>query len=147
MNLFTNSVIDMKAMLPVYCRLLGYFVIAVALFLPFLMMMMGRVTDANLLFYKECSKLLMMVGALMILFALTKNESKETEQIRNKATRNAMFLTVLFIFLGMVYRVAKGDLLSVDTSSFLIFLLLNVLCLEFGIKKAAVDRLFKRNGR
>ncbi|WP_300812335.1 hypothetical protein [uncultured Bacteroides sp.] len=137
----------MKAMLPVYCRLLGYFVIAVALFLPFLMMMMGRVTDANLLFYKECSKLLMMVGALMILFALTKNESKETEQIRNKATRNAMFLTVLFIFLGMVYRVAKGDLLSVDTSSFLIFLLLNVLCLEFGIKKAAVDRLFKRNGR
>lgn len=147
MNLFTNSVIDMKAMLPVYCRLLGYFVIAVALFLPFLMMMMGRVTDANLLFYKECSKLLMMVGALMILFALTKNESKETEQIRNKATRNAMFLTVLFIFLGMVYRVAKGDLLSADTSSFLIFLLLNVLCLEFGIKKAAVDRLFKRNGR
>lgn len=137
----------MKAMLPVYCRLLGYFVIAVALFLPFLMMMMGRVTDANLLFYKECSKLLMMVGALMILFALTKNESKETEQIRNKATCNAMFLTVLFIFLGMVYRVAKGDLLSVDTSSFLIFLLLNVLCLEFGIKKAAVDRLFKRNGR
>lgn len=137
----------MKALLPVYCRLLGYFVIALALFLPFLMMMMGRVTDANLLFYKECSKLLMMVGALMILFALTKNESKETEQIRNKATRNAMFLTVLFIFFGMVYRVAKGDLLSVDTSSFLIFLLLNVLCLEFGIKKAAVDRLFKRNGR
>lgn len=137
----------MKAMLPVYCRLLGYFVIAVALFLPFLMMMMGRVTDANLLFYKECSKLLMMVGALMILFALTKNESKETEQIRNKATRNAMFLTVLFIFLGMVYRVAKGDLLSVDTSSFLIFLLLNVLCLEFGIKKAAVDRLFKHHRR
>lgn len=137
----------MKALLPVYCRLLGYFVIALALFLPFLMAMMGRVTDANLLFYKECSKLLMMVGALMILFALTKNESKETEQIRNKATRNAMFLTVLFIFFGMVYRVAKGDLLTVDTSSFLIFLLLNVLCLEFGIKKAAVDRLFKRNGR
>lgn len=137
----------MKALLPVYCRLLGYFVIALALCLPFVMAMLGKVTDANLLFYKECSKLLMMLGALMIIFALTKGESKQTEQIRNKAVRNAMFLTVLFVFGGMLYRVAQGDLLSVDTSSFLIFLIFNVLCLEFGIKKATVDGLFKRNNR
>ena len=121
--------------------------IALALFLPFLMLMVGKMTDGNLLFYKECSKLLMMLGALMILFAFTKNESKETEQIRNQATRNAIFLTVLFIFGGMLYRVWKGDIMSVDTSSFLIFLILNVLCLEFGIKKATVDRLFKRDRR
>lgn len=137
----------MKALLPVYCRPLGYFVIAWALFLPFLMLMIGKMTDGNLLFYKECSKLLMMLGAMMILFAFTKNESKETEQIRNKATRNAIFLTVLFIFGGMLYRVWKGDIMSVDTSSFLIFLILNILCLEFGIKKATVDRLFKRDRR
>ena len=137
----------MKALLPVYCRPLGYFVIALALFLPFLMLMIGKMTDGNLLFYKECSKLLMMLGAMMILFAFTKNESKETEQIRNKATCNAIFLTVLFIFGGMLYRVWKGDIMSVDTSSFLIFLILNILCLEFGIKKATVDRLFKRDRR
>ena len=137
----------MKALLPVYCRPLGYFVIALALFLPFLLLMIGKMTDGNLLFYKECSKLLMMLGAMMILFAFTKNESKETEQIRNKATRNAIFLTVLFIFGGMLYRVWKGDIMSVDTSSFLIFLILNILCLEFGIKKATVDRLFKRDRR
>ena len=137
----------MKALLPVYCRPLGYFVIALALFLPFLMLMIGKMTDGNLLIYKECSKLLMMLGAMMILFAFTKNESKETEQIRNKATRNAIFLTVLFIFGGMLYRVWKGDIMSVDTSSFLIFLILNILCLEFGIKKATVDRLFKRDRR
>lgn len=137
----------MKALLPVYCRPLGYFVIALALFLPFLMVILGRVTDQNLLFYKECSKLLMMMGALMIIFALSRNENQETERVRNRAVRNAMFLTVLFVFGNMLYRVAKGDLLSVDTSSFLIFLFLNVLCLEFGIKKATVDRLFKRNGR
>ena len=73
------------------------------------------------MFYKECSKLLMMLGALMIIFALTKGECKEVEEIRNKATRNAIFLTVLFIFGGMLYRVAQGDLLSVDSSSLLIF--------------------------
>lgn len=137
----------MKALLPIFCRPLGYFVIALALFLPFLMMMMGKVTDTNLLFYKECAKLLMMMGALMIIFALTKNESNETEKVRNLAARNAMFMTVLFVFGGMLYRLAQGDLVSIDSSSFLIFLILNVLCLEFGIKKSAVDGLFKRNGR
>lgn len=137
----------MKALLPVFCRPLGYGIIALALFLPFLMAMAGRVTDANLLFYKECAKLLMMMGALMIIFALSRHETDETVKVRNAATRNAMFLTVFFVFGNMVYRVAKGDIASVDTSSFLIFLLLNVLCLEFGIKKAAVDRMFKSNRR
>ena len=137
----------MKALLPVYCRLLGYFVIALALIIPIMLYIIGKMTDANLLLYKECSKLLMMLGALMIIFALTKNENKETEVIRNKAVRNAMFLTVFFIFGGMLYRVAKGDVMSVDSSSFLIFLILNILCLEFGIKKARVDGLFKRERR
>ena len=84
------------------------------------------------------------VGALMIIFALSKSESRETEQIRNSATRNAIFLTVLFVFGGMLYRVATGDLITVDTSSFLTFLIMNVLCLEFGMKKAMVDKIFKR---
>ena len=134
----------MKALLPVYCRPLGYVILIVALFLPFILVMMGKVTDTNLLFYKECTKLLMIVGALMILFAFSKNESRETEQIRNLATRNAIFLTVLFVFGGMLYRLATGDLVTVDTSSFLTFLVINVLCLEFGMKKAMVDKIFKR---
>ncbi len=135
----------MRALLPPYCRLLGYFVIAFALFLPFVLWMLNKVTDHNLLFYKECSKLLMMLGALMILFAFSKNESKETEQIRNRSVRNAIFLTVLYIFGNMTYRVWQGDIMSVDTSSFLTFLLLNVLCLEYGIKKSEIDHLFRRN--
>lgn len=134
----------MKALLPVYCRPFGFLVIALGLFIPMILMLLGKVNDSNLLFYKECGKLLMMVGALMILFALSKNEGREMEIIRMKATRNAMFLTVLFIFGNMLYRVATGDLLSVDSSSFLTFLILDVLCLEFGMKKAAVDKIFKR---
>lgn len=134
----------MKALLPVYCHPLGYVILVFALFIPFILVMMGKVTDTNLLFYKECTKLLMIVGALMIIFALSKSESRETEQIRNSATRNAIFLTVLFVFGGMLYRVATGDLITVDTSSFLTFLIMNVLCLEFGMKKAMVDKIFKR---
>lgn len=135
----------MKALLPVYCRPLGYVILIVALFLPFILVMMGKVTDTNLLFYKECTKLLMIVGALMILFAFSKNESRETEQIRNLATRNAIFLTVLFVFGGMLYRVATGDLVTVDTSSFLTFLVINVLCLEFGMKRRWWIKYLKDN--
>lgn len=134
----------MKALLPVYCRPLGFLVIALGLFIPMTLMLLGKVTDSNLLFYKECGKLLMMVGALMILFALSKNEGREAEIIRMKATRNAMFLTVLFVFGNMLYRVATGDIVTVDSSSFLTFLIIDVLCLEFGMKKAAVDKIFKR---
>ena len=134
----------MKALLPVNSGPLGYVILVFALFIPFILVMMGKVTDTNLLFYKECTKLLMIVGALMIIFALSKSESRETEQIRNSATRNAIFLTVLFVFGGMLYRVATGDLITVDTSSFLTFLIMNVLCLEFGMKKAMVDKIFKR---
>ena len=134
----------MKALLPVFCRPLGYVILFVSLFIPFLLVMQGMVTDSNLLFYKECTKLLMMLGAVMILFALSRNEGRETEIIRNKATRNAIFLTVLFLFGGMLYRVATGDIITGYTSSFLIFLIINVLCLEFGMKKAQVDKIFKR---
>jgi membrane-associated HD superfamily phosphohydrolase len=134
----------MKALLPVYCRPLGYVVLALSIFMPFLLVMAGRITDSNLLFYKECIKLLMMVGALMILFAYTKNESKSTEQIRCNSTRVAMFLTMFYVFGMMIYRLSNGDIQSVDTTSFLTFLIITVLCYEFGLKKSKVDNTFKR---
>lgn len=134
----------MKALLPVYCRPMGYVILLLALFIPFILVMTGQVTDSNLLFYKECTKLLMMLGALMIIFAFSTDESQEIERVRNRATRNAMFITVLFIFGGMLYRLATSDMMTVDTSSFVTFLIINVLCLEFGMKKAKVDSLFKK---
>ena len=134
----------MKALLPVFCRPVGYLVLLIALFILPVLYIQGMVTDHNLLFYKECTKLLMMSGCLLIIFALSKNESRETEQIRNAAVRNAVFLTFLFVFGGMLWRVIQRDIINVDTSSFLTFLVFNVLCLEFGLKKALVDRFFKR---
>ena len=135
----------MKALLPVFCRPLGYALIAIALFMPFIMYFMGRVTDANIVFYKECSKLLMMVGCLMIIFAYTKDETREIEQNRNRAVRNAMFITLFILFFNMVYRVYVRDLTSVDSSTFLIFLIANVLCLEYEINRIRIRNLFKRS--
>ena len=138
----------MKPLLPVFCRPMGYVVILLAAFLPLVMMLLGRVTDANLVFYRECSKLLVMLGALMIIFAYTRDEGKETERLRCRATRNAIFITVAIVFGDMLLRVAQGDATApVDSSSFVVYLLVHVLCLEFSIKKEAVSRAFKRSGR
>ena len=135
----------MKALLPVFYRPLGYVMIALALFMPFIMYFMGRVTDANIVFYKECSKLLMMVGCLMIIFAYTKDETREIEQNRNRAVRNAMFITLFILFFNMLYRVYVHDLTSVDSSTFLIFLIANVLCVEYEINRIRIRNLFKRS--
>ena len=135
----------MKALLPVFCRPLGYVILVISMFIPFLLLMQGMVTDSNLLFYKECIKLLMILGAMMIIFALSRNEGRETEIIRNKATRNAIFLTVLFLFGGMLYRVATGDIMTVDTSSFLIFLISMYSALNLVCKKRESIKSLKDN--
>ena len=137
----------MKALLPVYCRPLGYVVLLVALFIPFFLVMQGVVTDNNLLFYKECTKLLMMAGCLLIIFALSKQESRETEQIRNSAVRNAIFLTFLFVFGGMLWRVMQGDVINVDTSSFLTFLIFNAGRLQVPASKRSKRQVVCTFGR
>lgn len=134
----------MKALLPAYCRLLGYAILLLSIFSPFILMMYGIITDENLLLCKEIIKLFMIVGLLMILLAYTKNENEETEVIRVKAMRNAFFITIIYIFVSMLFRLYKGSIELMDTSSFLIFMAMNVICLEFGIKKAVIDKIFKR---
>ncbi|NLI64256.1 MAG: hypothetical protein GX367_05935 [Bacteroidales bacterium] len=134
----------MKPLFPSYCRAMGYVVLAITLLGPFVLYFMGMITDSNLLVVKESFKLIGMVGALLILFAYTADEDENTSEIRSKATRNAIFLMVLFLFLGMVYRIFKHDVSDTEGPSFLIFLILNVLCLEFSIKKSKIDKIYKR---
>ncbi len=98
LTLSDKNLIGYESFITPLSRIIGYAVMAFALFVPFVAALLGKVTDSNLLFVKECTKLLMITGALMILFALSKEESAETERIRSNATRNAMFLT-FFIFL------------------------------------------------
>lgn len=134
----------MKALLPVYCRILGYAILLLSIFVPFGLVMYGVVTDANLLFYKEVIKLFMIVGLLMVLLAYTKNENGETEKIRINAMRNALWLTIAYVLISMLVRLYNGNISSLDTSSFIIFMAINVICLEYGIKKAKIDKFFKR---
>ena len=134
----------MKALFPSFCRPLGYVILLISVFLPFILALTHTITDANLLFYRECFKLLMILGALFILFALSKHEGVTTEKIRSTAMRNAVFLTVAAVFANVFYKVFTGQPVEGSSSTFLLFLILDVLCLEFGMKKAQADKIFKR---
>lgn len=134
----------MKALLPVYCKIVGYVLLLLSIFTPFALFISGAVTDNNLLLYKEMIKLLMIIGLLLILLARTKNETPETEVIRIKAMRNGFFLTVLFLFGNMIYKLYDSSISFADSSSFIIFMVMNVLCLEYGIKKAKADKMFRK---
>lgn len=134
----------MKALLPVYCRILGYAILLLSIFVPFGLVMYGMITDANLLLYKEVIKLFMIAGLLMVLLAYTKTENEETEKIRINAMRNALWLTIAYVLISMLVRLYYGNISSPDTSSFIIFMAINVICLEYGIKKAKIDKFFKR---
>ena len=94
----------MKALLPAYCRLLGYVILLLAIFIPFILYITGVLTDQILLLVKEMLKLLIIIGLLMILLARNEHENTETGIIRIKAMRNGFFLTILFIFGNMVYK-------------------------------------------
>ena len=89
-------------------------------------------------------KLLIIIGLLMILLARNEHEDTETGIIRIKAMRNGFFLTILFIFGNMVYKLCDPSSAFADSSSFIIFMAMNVLCLEFGIKKAKAKKLFRK---
>ena len=134
----------MKALFPSFCRPLGYVILVISVFLPFVFALTHTITDGNLLFYRECFKLLMILGAVFILFALSKHESVNTEKIRSTATRNAIFLTIAYLFVSTFYKVFTGAPVGGNSSTFLIFLILNVLCLEFGMKKAQAEKMFKK---
>ena len=55
----------MKALLPVYCRPLGYVVLLVALFIPFILVMQGVVTEKHIL--KDDNILVIILSLLNVL--------------------------------------------------------------------------------
>lgn len=132
----------MKALLPPYCRIMGYIILLASIFAPFVLAMFHLITDENLLLTKESFKLAMMLGLLMILAAYAKNENEETERIRIKAMRYAVFITAIYIFINMLVVLHKGEPSLIPSSTFLIFLAINAICQEFGIIKASIDKMF-----
>ena len=134
----------MKGILPTYCRTMGYTLLILCVFLPLMMFMFGMINDSNLLFTKASVKLLIWFSLFMIFLAKVKNENEETAKIRVKAICYAIYLLGIYYIVMLVRGVYDGNLEEADNSIAIVYMAFNVLCLEFGIEKSKVDKLFKK---
>ena len=80
----------------------------------------------------------------MIFLAKVKNENEETSRIRTKAICYAIYLLGVYYIVMLVRGVYDGNLEEADNSIAIVYMAFNVICLEFGIQKSRVDRLFKK---
>ena len=55
-----------------------------------------------------------------------------------------LFICWAFIILMLVRGVYNGNLEEADNSIAIVYMAFNVICLEFGVQKSRVDRLFKK---
>lgn len=134
----------MKGILPVYCRTMGYVILLLSVFVPFIMFMLGMINDSNLLFTKAAIKLLIWFSLFMIFLAKVKEESEATSKIRVKAVGYAIYLLGIYYVVMLIRAVYDGNLEEADNSIAIVYMAFNVICLEFGIQKSRVDRLFKK---
>ena len=133
-----------NVILPTYCRTMGYTLLILFVFLPLMMFMFGMINDSNLLFTKASVKLLIWFSLFMIFLAKVKNENEETAKIRVKAICYAIYLLGIYYIVMLVRGVYDGNLEEADSSIAIVYMAFNVLCLEFGIQKSKVDKLFKK---
>lgn len=134
----------MKGILPVYCRTMGYVVLLLSVFVPLLMFMFGMINDSNLLFTKASIKLLIWFSLFMIFLAKVKDENEKISRIRVKAICYAIYLLGIYYIVMLVRGVYNGNLEEADNSIAIVYMAFNVICLEFGVQKSRVDRLFKK---
>lgn len=122
----------------------GIYSLILCVFLPLMMFMFGMINDSNLLFTKASVKLLIWFSLFMIFLAKVKNENEETAKIRVKAICYAIYLLGIYYIVMLVRGVYDGNLEEADNSIAIVYMAFNVLCLEFGIQKSKVDKLFKK---
>ena len=80
----------------------------------------------------------------MIFLAKVKNENETTSKIRVKAICYAIYLLGIYYIVMLARGVYDGNLEEADNSIAIVYMAFNVLCLEFGIQKSKVDKLFKK---
>lgn len=133
----------MKGLLPVWCRWAGYVLLLLSVFVPLTMYMFGCVHDGNLLFVKVGMKLVIWISLFLIFLAKARDESAETAHIRSQAMKYALFLWGLYYVVMLVRAAFNGDVQAADNSAAIVYMVINVLCLEFLLQKSRVEKMFR----
>lgn len=134
----------MKGILPASCRIIGYALLILSVFVPLLMYMFGMVDDTNLLYVKMSMKLVIWLSLFMVFLAKAKEEDAEAASLRSKAMQYALYVWGLYYIVLLVKGAVEEDLQVADNSVGIVYMVLNVLVWEFFLQKRRMEKMFRR---
>lgn len=134
----------MKGILPASCRIIGYALLILSVFVPLLMYMFGMVDDTNLLYVKMSMKQVIWLSLFMVFLAKAKEEDAEAASLRSKAMQYALYVWGLYYIVLLVKGAVEGDLQVADNSVGIVYMVLNVLVWEFFLQKRRMEKMFRR---
>lgn len=134
----------MKGLLPVWCRIAGYALLVLAVFVPILMYMFQMVDDGNLLYVKLSMKLVMWISLFAIFLSKAKDEGEVIEKIRAKSLKYGLYIWGVYYIVMLIKGALDANLQVADNSVGIAFMVINVLCLEFFMQKHRMEKMFKR---
>lgn len=80
----------------------------------------------------------------MIFLARTKNENEETSAIRVKSLCYALYLIFIYYIVVLVKGIYVGNFSGADSSGLIVYMVFNVICLEYGKLKDKINKIFKK---
>lgn len=134
----------MKGILPASCRIIGYALLILSVFVPLLMYMFGMVDDTNLLYVKMSMKLVIWLSLFIVFLAKAKEEDAEAASLRSKAMQYALYVWGVYYVVLLVKGAVEGDLQVADNSVGIVYMVLNVLVWEFFLQKRRMEKMFRR---
>ena len=134
----------MKGILPVPCRVAGYALLLLSVFVPMLMYMFGMVHDGNLVFIKLGMKLVIWISLFMVFLAKTKDENEETGKLRLNSMKYALYVWGVYYVVVLVKAAVDHDIQEADNSIGIVYMVINVICWEFHLQKQRMEKTFRR---
>lgn len=133
----------MKGILPASCRLLGYALLLLSVFVPLLMYMFGQVNDGNLLYVKLGMKVIIWASLFMIFLSRMKEENEESFSIRRKAMVISLYLWGIYYVVMLLKSAYDGNLQEADNSIGIVYMVICVFCKEFLMQKLRIEKNFR----
>lgn len=135
----------MKGILPVACRIAGYALLILSVFVPLLMYMFGQVHDGNLIYVKLGIKLVVWLSLFMIFLSKkVKDEAEETACLRSKAMKYALYIWGVYYIVMLIKGAVNQDLQVADNSVGIVYLIICVICWEFLYQKHRIEKTFRK---
>ena len=134
----------MRGFLPSWCRIAGYVLLLLSVFVPLTMSLFGAVHDGNIILVKLVMKLVIWMSLFASFLSKTKDED-EVVGLRAKALQYALYLWGVYYVVMLVRSAMLENLQLADNSAAIVYMVISVICREFLFQKHRAEKLFRRN--